>query len=79
MFGLPSSSVVKNLPAGSGDTRDEGWIPGWGRSPEGGNGNPLQCSCLENAMDRGAWRTAVLGVTESDVTWQLSTHTTQGL
>ena len=44
--------MVKNLPANAGDT---GSIPGWGRSPGEGNGNPLQCSCLENPMDRGAW------------------------
>ena len=46
--------VVKNLPANAGDTRDVGLIPGSGRSPGGGNGNPLQNSCLENSMDRGA-------------------------
>ena len=45
--------VVKNLPASAGDTRDEGLIPGWGRSPGGGNSNPLQYSCLENPMDKG--------------------------
>ena len=49
--------VVKKPPANAGDMRDEGSIPGWGRSPAGGNGNPLQDSCLENPMDRGAWRT----------------------
>ena len=43
--------MVKNLPANSGDV---GWIPGWGRSPGEGNGNPLQYSCLGNPMDRGA-------------------------
>ena len=48
--------VVKNLPANSGDIRDTGSIPGWGRSPGGGHGNPFQYSCLENPMDRGAWR-----------------------
>ena len=47
--------TVKNPPANSGDRRDAGSIPGWGRSPGGGNGNPLQYSCLENPMDRGAW------------------------
>ena len=45
--------VVKNLPVNAGDIRDSGSIPGLGRSPGGGNGNPLQCSCLENPMDRG--------------------------
>ena len=47
--------VVKNLPANAGDVRDAGLIPGLGRSPGGGHGNPLQYSCLENPMDRGAW------------------------
>ena len=50
----PGGAVVKNLPANAGDTRDPGSIPGSGRSPGGGNGNPLQYSCLENPMDRGA-------------------------
>ena len=47
--------VVKNSPANAGDTRDVGLIHGWGRSPGGGNGNPLQYSCLENPINRGAW------------------------
>ena len=47
--------VVKNPPANAGDIRDTGSIPGWGRSPGGGHGNPLQYSCLKNLMDRGAW------------------------
>ena len=47
--------VVKNLPANAGDVRDVGLIPGSGRSPGGGHGNPLQSSYLENPMDRGAW------------------------
>ena len=46
--------VVKNLPANAGDERDASLIPGSGRSPEGGNGNPLQYSCLENPVVRGA-------------------------
>ena len=46
--------MVKNLPANAGDTGDVRLIPGSGRSPEGGNGNPLQYSCLENPVDRGA-------------------------
>ena len=57
--------MVKNLPARAGDARDEVSIPGWGRSPEGGNGHPLQYSCLENSMDRGAWQATVHGVTKS--------------
>ena len=48
--------MVKKLPAKAGDAGDAGLIPEWGRSPGGGHGNPLQCSCLENPMDRGAWR-----------------------
>ena len=61
-------TVVKNLPANAGHTRDAGSIPGSGRSPGGGNGNSLPYSCLGNSMDRGAWRTAVCGVTESNMT-----------
>ena len=51
--------VVKNPPANAGDMSDIGSIPGWGRSPGGGHGNPLQFSCLKNLMDRGAWRAKV--------------------
>ena len=57
--------VVKNLPAHVGDIRDAGLIPGSGRSPGEGNGNPLQYSCLENSRDRGAWWVTVHGVTKS--------------
>ena len=60
--------MVKNLPANAGDVMDAGLIPGLGRSPRGGNGNPLQYSCLENPMDRGAWRAIVHRVTELDRT-----------
>ena len=56
------AQMVKNLPANAGDA---GSIPGWGRSPGEGNGNPLQCSCLENPTDRGAWQATVNGVTKS--------------
>ena len=59
--GLPGGSVVKNLPASAGDTGDVGSIPGLRRSSGGGNGTTLQYSCLENSMDRGAWRAASLG------------------
>ena len=52
--GFSSGLVVKNLPANAGATGDVSSVPGLGRSPGGGNGNPLQCSCLENPMDRGA-------------------------
>ena len=62
---FPGGTVVKNLPANAGDTRDVGSIPGLGRSPGEGNGNPLQYSCLENSMDRGAWQTTVHGVTKN--------------
>ena len=62
------SLVVKNPPANAGDLRDKGLIPGLGRFPGGGNGNPLQYSFLENPMDRGAWRATVHGVAESDMT-----------
>ena len=51
--------VVKKSPASAGDAREVGLIPGSRRSPEGGNGNPLQCSCLRNSTERGAWRTTV--------------------
>ena len=57
--------VVKNLPANAGDIRDVGSIPGSGRSPEGGHGNPFQYSCLENPMDRGAFWAIVHRVTQS--------------
>ena len=57
--------MVKNPPANAGDIRDTGSIPGLGRSPRGGNGNPLQYSCLENSMDRGAWWATAHGVTKS--------------
>ena len=63
--------VVKNLPGNAGDAGDMGLIPGLGRSPGVGNGNPLQCSCLENSMDRGAWWAVVHGAAESRV--QIST------
>ena len=63
--GLSCCSVVKNPPANAGDTGDLGSIPGLGRPSGGGNGNPLQCSCLESPMDRGALRAAVHGVAES--------------
>ena len=60
-MGFLGSSVVKNVPGNAGDAGDTGLIPELERSPEGGNGNPLQYSCLENSMDRGAWWTTVHG------------------
>ena len=63
--GCPGGSVVKNLPASA---EDVGSIPASGRSPGRGNGNPLQYSCLENSMDRGAWWAIVHGVTKSQTT-----------
>ena len=54
--------VVKNPPVNAGDARDTGSILGLGRSPGGGHSNPLQHSCLENPMDRGAWQAAIHGV-----------------
>ena len=73
MWGFPDATVVKNLPVNAGDARVVGSIPGLGRSPREGNGNPLQYSCLGNSMDRGAWRATVHGATKSQA-W-LSTHT----
>ena len=55
-WGFPGGSLVKNLPASAGDTGDAGLIPGSGRSPRRVNGNPLQDSCQDNPMDRGAWQ-----------------------
>ena len=56
---FPGGSVIKNLPANAGDV---GSVPGSGRSPGGGHGNPLPYSCLENPMGRGAWQAMVHGV-----------------
>ena len=57
--------MVKNLPANAGDAREADSVSQLGRSPEEGHGNPLQCSCLENPMDKGAWWATVHGVAES--------------
>ena len=57
--------VVKGPPANAGDVKDLGSIPGWGRYPGGGHGNTLRYSCLENPMDRGAWRATVHRLTKS--------------
>ena len=63
--GFPSALVGKNLPANTGDEEERGSIPGWGRSPGGRHGNPLQYTRLESLMDRGAWWATVHSVTKS--------------
>ena len=70
--GFLGGSVAKNPPANAGDAGDLGWIPGSGRSPGEKNDNPLQYSCLENLVDRGAWRGADHGISESDTTERLT-------
>ena len=65
-MGLPQWLSSKESACNAGDARDLGSIPGWGRSPGGRQGNPLQYSCLENPTDKGAWWAAVHGVAESD-------------
>jgi len=72
LLGFPGGTVVKNLPANAGDTGDESSIPGLGRSPGGGHGHPLQYSCLENPVDRGAWWATVHGISQSQI--QLGMH-----
>ena len=61
-MGFPGDAVVQNLPVNAGDASS---IPGSGRSPGVGNGNPLQYFCLENSMNRGIWQATVHGVTKS--------------
>ena len=65
IMGFPVALVIKDPPASAGDVRDVSLILGSGRSPGEGNGNPLQYSCLENLMDRGAWGATVHGVAKS--------------
>ena len=67
--------VVKNPPANAGDIKDAGLIPGSGRSPVGRHGNPLYYSCLENPMDRGAWKFTFHRSQKSDLTERPSTST----
>ena len=64
-LGFPWWLSCKKFVGNMGDARNAGLIPGLGRSPGGRNGNPLQYSCLENSMDRGAWWATVHGVTKS--------------
>ena len=71
--GFPGDSAGKESTCSSGDTGDTGLIPGLRRSPGGGHGNPFQYSCLENPMDRGAWRATVHGAAQSRT--RLSVHT----
>ena len=66
--GLPQWLSGKESACNAGDIRAVGWIPGSGRSPGGGNGNPLQYSCQENPMDREVWQATVHSVAESDTT-----------
>ena len=73
-WGFPGGSVVKNLPANAGDTRNAGLTPGSWRSPGEENGNPLQNSYLENSMDRGTLWTIVYGVAELDMTEHIHMH-----
>ena len=73
MTGFPSGSVVKNPLVSGRNAGDVGLIPGMERSHEGGNGNPLQYSCLVNSMDRGAWQATVHGVTNRH-DWLTHTH-----
>ena len=77
LVGFTGDTVIKNLPVNAGDTRDLGSIPGSGRSPGVGNGNPLQYSCLENSMDKGDWQATIchVGVSESNVTKHAHIHT----
>ena len=71
-LGFSDGTVAKNLPGKAGDPRNVGLIPGSGRSPGVGNGNPLQYPCLRNPLDRGAWRATVHGLAKN---WtQMSMH-----
>ena len=67
-MGFSGGLVIKNLPNNAGEVRDTGSFPGLRRSPGGGNGSPLQSSCLENPIDRGVWWATVHRVTELGTT-----------
>ena len=66
-MGFPGGSDKKEFACNAGDTRDADLIPGSGRSPGEGNGNPLQYSCRKNSMYRGAWWATVHGITKSQI------------
>ena len=72
---FPVAQLVKNPPANAGEAREESLILGLGRSPGVANGNPLQCSCLENSMDGGAWWATVHGVARSQTQLNTCVHT----
>ena len=79
-WGFPGGVVVKNPPPNAGHSEDMGSISRLGRSPGGGNGNPLQYSCLENSMGRGAWRATMHGVSKrlyESPRVSTTTHSTQ--
>ena len=65
--GFPGGTSDKDAATNAGDVRDKGSIPRLGKSPGGGNGNPLQCSCLENPMDPGAWKATAQRVAKSRI------------
>ena len=74
ILGFTGAAVVKNLPANVEGARDVGLIPGWGRVPGVGSGNPLQYSCLENSMDSRAWWVTVHGVAKNWTRPSTQTH-----
>ena len=77
-LGFPEGTAVKNLPANAGGSRDTGSIPGSGRFPGVGNDDPLQYSCLENPMDRGAWQATLRKTANSRTQPSVHTHPTRG-
>ena len=74
IWGFSGGIVVKNPPTTARDARHVGSIPGSGRSPAVGNGTPLQYSCLENSMGRGAWWATIHGPTDLEKNWEYSTE-----
>ena len=73
-MGFPGGSVVKTLSANAGDVGDVSLIPGLGKSPGEGNGNPLEYVCLENPIDRGDWRATVHEVAKSRTRLSMHAH-----